>query len=206
MRLTFLYPHIVTTDFFICNTVIEYFIMSSILEITELGNSILRETAKEVKNIDDYEIQKLIDNMILTVEKVNGVGLAAPQVNKNLRIFVMSPGPNPRYPDASYMAPQEIINPHITNRSTDIESIDWEGCLSIPGIRGLVPRHREIQVRYLNRHGEEKFDILSDFIARIFQHELDHLNGLVFLDRIRSNKDIITENEYIKLLKVKERQ
>jgi len=180
---------------------IKYFIMSSILEITELGNPILRETAKEVKNIDDYEVQKLIYNMILTVEKANGVGLAAPQVNKNLRIFVMSSGPNPRYPDAPYMAPQEIINPHIIDRSADMENIDWEGCLSIPGIRGLVPRHREIQVRYLNRHGEEKFDILSNFIARIFQHELDHLNGLVFLDRIRSNKDIITENEYIKLLK-----
>ncbi len=178
--------------------------MSSVLEIVELGNPILRETAKEVKNIDDPEIQKLIDHMMLTVEKVNGVGLAAPQVNKNLRIFVMSPGPNPRYPDAPYMAPQEIINPHITKKSADTESIEWEGCLSIPGIRGLVPRHREIQVRYLNRHGEEKFDIFSDFIARIFQHELDHLNGLVFLDRIRSNKDIITESEYIKLLKTRE--
>lgn len=173
--------------------------MHSILEITELGNPVLRKRAEEVKNVDDPEIQQLIDDMMHTVKNVNGVGLAAPQVNRSLRIFVMASNPSPRYPDAPDITALEIINPHITDRSEETEN-EWEGCLSIPGIRGLVPRHREIQVRYLNRHGEEKSDTFSNFIARIFQHELDHLNGLVFLDRIISNKNIITEHEYIKLV------
>lgn len=184
---------------------LKYFAMHSILEITELGNPVLRKRAEEIKNVDNPEIQQLIDDMMHTVKKVNGVGLAAPQVNRPLRIFVMASHPNPRYPDALDTPPQEIINPQITDRSEEIEN-EWEGCLSIPGIRGLVPRHREIQVRYSNRHGEEKSDTFSNFIARIFQHELDHLNGLVFLDRIKNNKNIITEHEYIKLVEALTRE
>ena len=173
--------------------------MPSVLEIAELGNPILREKAKEVENIGDSEIQKLIEDMLLTVDKVNGVGLAAPQVNKSLRIFVMSSHPNPRYPNAPQMEPKKIINPRITSKSEEIKK-DWEGCLSIPGIKGFVPRHREIEVRYLDGNGKEKTETIGYFLARIFQHELDHLDGIVFLDRLKSSRDIITDREYIKLL------
>jgi len=169
------------------------------LEITEFGNPILRKKAKEVENIDDPETQKLINDMMATVTEVNGVGLASPQVNRSLRIFIISSHPNTRYPDAPDVTPREIINPVITDRSEEMEK-DWEGCLSIPGIRGIVPRHKEIKVKYLNRQGEENSEIFHHFIARVFQHELDHLDGMVFLDRIRNNKDIITETEYRKML------
>ena len=172
--------------------------MPSILEIMELENPILRKKAKEVDNTNDPEVQKLIEDMLLTVDEVNGVGLAAPQVNKSLRIFVMSSHPNPRYPDAPQIKPKEIINPRIINKSEEIEE-DWEGCLSIPGIRGFVPRNKEIEVNYLDREGKEKIETMSNFLARIFQHELDHLDGIVFLDRLKSNKDIITDSEYMKL-------
>ena len=137
--------------------------------------------------------------MLFTVNQVNGVGLAAPQVNKPLRVFVMYSHPNPRYPEAPETVPEEIINPEIISKSEEMED-GWEGCLSIPGIRGMVSRYREIEVRYFDRHGREKTEKLDGFLARVFQHELDHLDGIVFLDRLRSNKDIITDREYIKLL------
>ena len=172
--------------------------MSEILELTELGNPVLRENAKDIMDFADFELQKLIDDMLVTVVEVNGVGLAAPQVDRSIRLFVMASYPNPRYPEAPEMDPIEIINPVILSKSDEMVD-DWEGCLSIPGIRGIVPRHREIEVRYFDRHGNEKNEVLDDFLARIFQHELDHLDGIVFLDRLKSNKDIITDREYMKL-------
>lgn len=172
--------------------------MPKLLNIIELGNPILRKKAKIVNDITDTEIQKLIDDLIQTVYEVNGVGIAAPQVSESLQIFIMAPSPNPRYPEAPEMEPETIINPTITSMSEETEK-DWEGCLSIPGIRGLVPRSKSISVKYSDRNGQENEVCYSDFIARIFQYEYDHLNGIVFLDRIESNKEIITDREYVKL-------
>ena len=172
--------------------------MSEILELIELGNPILREKAREVSDPADDQIQKLIDDMLVTVVDANGVGLSAPQVDSSLRIFVMASYPNPRYPDAPEIDPYEVINPEIIAKSEEMEE-DWEGCLSIPGIRGRVSRHKEIEVKYIDRYGKEKTEILNDFLARIFQHEFDHLEGIVFLDRLESNMDIITDKEYMKL-------
>ncbi len=173
--------------------------MAKVLEIEELGNPILRENAKRVDNIGDEYIQTLIDDLIETVRAVNGVGIAAPQVNESYQIFIVASSPNPRYPDAPKMEPIAVINPKIISRSD--EMVDgWEGCLSIPGIRGLVSRHKSIAVEYTDRDGHEKTEELSDFIARIFQHEYDHLHGILFLDRLENLSDMITEKEYIKLL------
>ncbi len=177
--------------------------MSEILELTELGNPILREVAKEVSDLADDQVQKLIDDMLVTVVEANGVGLSAPQVDRSLRIFVMASYPNPRYPDAPEIDPYEVINPEIISESEEMEE-DWEGCLSIPGIRGIVPRHKEIEVKYTDRYGREKTEILNDFLARIFQHEFDHLEGIVFLDHLESSMDIITDREYMKLFKDEE--
>lgn len=94
--------------------------------------------------------------------------------------------------------PTAIINPEIHDSSEEIEE-DWEGCLSIPGIRGIVPRHESIKVSYFDRNGKKSTDCYSGFIARIFQHEIDHLNDIVFIDRIKNTKNIITEKEYLKL-------
>lgn len=173
--------------------------MGKILEITELGNPVLRQRASEVEDLSDEKVKTFIDDLIDTCIDSNGVGIAAPQVNESKRIFIISSRPNPRYPNAPELGPIALINPEITSSSDEKEK-GWEGCLSIPGIRGLVPRHKTIKVKYLTRDGQEVENEFSDFIARIFQHELDHLNGIVFLDRIDSNKDIVTEKEYQKLM------
>jgi peptide deformylase len=173
--------------------------MGKILEIAELGHPILRERAAQVKNLDDDEIQNLIDNLISTAIEANGVGIAAPQVYESKRIFIISSRPNVRYPNAPEMEPTAIINPEILSFSEEIEK-NWEGCLSIPGIRGLVPRHKSIKVKYLRRDGKEVEGEFADFIARIFQHELDHLDGIVFLDRMESSLEIITDKEYQRLM------
>jgi len=173
--------------------------MRKILEIAELGHPVLRKRATEVLNLEDEEVQNFIDNLIATGIEANGVGIAAPQVFEPKRIFIISSRPNVRYPDAPEMEPTAIINPEIVSFSEEKEK-DWEGCLSIPGIRGLVPRHKSINVKYLSRGGKEIESEFSDFIARIFQHELDHLDGTVFLDRLEFNKDLVTEKEYQKLI------
>lgn len=171
----------------------------NVLEIAELGNPALRERATEVEDIHDPGIQNFIDVLIVTGLNANGVGIAAPQVCVPKRIFIISSRPNIRYPNAPVMEPTAIINPEIISYSEETVK-EWEGCLSIPGIRGLVPRHRSVRVKYLLRDGAMEEREFSDFIARIFQHEYDHLNGVLFPDRLESNKDIITEREYVKLL------
>lgn len=169
------------------------------MEIIQLGNPILRSKAKFVENIDEPQIQQLIDDLLITVKQANGVGIAAPQVGVSDRIFIVASRPNPRYPHAPEMEPTPIINPKILARSDESEK-GWEGCLSIPGIRGSVPRDRAIEVEYSDRYGKLHKQELTDFVARIFQHELDHLDGIVFLDRLETNHDIITEQEYQKLV------
>ena len=173
--------------------------MGKILEISELGHPILRQRASEVVDLRDKDVQNFIDDLIETCIDSNGVGIAAPQVYKSERIFIISSRPNARYPNAPELGSIALINPAITSFSEEKEK-DWEGCLSIPGIRGLVPRHKTIKVKYQTRDGVLVENEFSDFIARIFQHELDHLNGIVFLDRIDSNKELVTEKEYYKII------
>ena len=163
--------------------------------IAQLGHAILRKRAIEVENILADDCQQLIKKMMLTVAEAGGVGIAAPQIYHSLRIFIMCSKPNRRYPDAPLMEPTAMINPEILQGS--VEKIkEWEGCLSVPSMRGLVPRHNEITVRYFNQEGKEHKKVLTGFIARIFQHELDHLNGLTFIDQLESTKDLISEVEW----------
>ncbi len=171
--------------------------MAEILEIIQLGDPLLRAKAEVVDNIQDWRIQKLIDDLITTVKQANGVGIAAPQVAASDRLFIVASRPNPRYPNAPEMEPTPMINPKILASSTETVK-GWEGCLSIPGIRGLVPRSQAIEVEYTDRNGKLQKQELTDFVARIFQHEYDHLDGIVFLDRLKSTHDIVTEHEYQK--------
>ncbi len=171
--------------------------MAEILEIIQLGHPVLRSTAQMVGNVRDQRIQKLIDDLIATVGSANGVGIAAPQVAEGDRLFIVASRPNPRYPNAPEMEPTAMINPQLLAHSTEV-SKGWEGCLSIPGIRGLVPRYQAIEVEYTDRDGKSQKQELTDFVARIFQHEYDHLDGIVFLDRLESTQDIVTEQEYQK--------
>lgn len=173
--------------------------MSEILEIIQLGHPVLHSKAQNVDNIYAPQVQDLINNLIVTVIAANGVGIAAPQVTSRDRLFIVASRPNPRYPNAPEMEPTAMINPQILANSSELVT-DWEGCLSIPGIRGLVPRYQAIEVEYNDRNGKLHKQELTDFAARIFQHELDHLNGIVFVDRLKSTQDLITEQEYQKLI------
>ena len=170
-------------------------IMTESLQIAQLGNPILRQQAQLIDNVQDEHIQQIIDALIATASASNGVGIAAPQVSESYRLLIVASRPNARYPNAPLMEPTAIINPRIVAHSTEIVK-SWEGCLSIPGIRGLVPRYQEIEVEYTSRHGQLHRQELTDFVARIFQHEYDHLDGILFLDRVETTQDMMTEQEY----------
>ncbi|NER39865.1 MAG: peptide deformylase [Oscillatoria sp. SIO1A7] len=169
----------------------------NIREIAQLGNPVLRSIALPVENIESDRIQKLIDDLMATLAPANGVGIAAPQIAESYRLFIVASRPSLRYPQAPEMEPTATINPRIISRSEEMVK-DWEGCLSVPGIRGLVPRHRSIEVEYSDRQGKLQRRELTDFVARIFQHEYDHLDGIVFVDRVESTRELITEDEYQK--------
>lgn len=171
--------------------------MPALLQIAQLGHPILRSKAKPVEDIRDDLVQARIDDMVATVMDVDGVGLAAPQVYEPLRIFILASHPNARYPHAPEMTPTAIINPRILSYSQERQK-DWEGCLSIPGVRGLVPRAVSIDVEYTTREGKKEQKTVKGFVARVFQHEFDHLEGIVFFDRLETTKDIYMEKEYQK--------
>jgi peptide deformylase len=172
--------------------------MSKLLSIIKLGNPNLRQPSSLVANLQDEDVQQLIDNLIATAVNANGVGIAAPQVATSCRLFIVASRPNQRYPNAPEMEPTAMINPKIISHSQEIVK-DWEGCLSVPGVRGLVPRYQSVNVEYTDRNGNLKNQELTDFVARIFQHEYDHLDGIVFIDRVETNQDLISEEEYQKL-------
>ncbi|NET70952.1 MAG: peptide deformylase [Sphaerospermopsis sp. SIO1G2] len=163
--------------------------------IIQLGNPQLRQKATWIENIHDPQVQALIDDLITTVAQAHGVGIAAPQIAASYRLFIVASHPNHRYPHAPEMPPTAMINPRIISHSTEVIQ-GWEGCLSVPGIRGLVPRYQSIEIEYTDRNGNLQIQELTDFVARIFQHEYDHLEGMVFLDRVESTQDLMTEAEY----------
>lgn len=171
----------------------------SFLNISQVGDAVLRRSAEPVTDFQDKRIQELIDNLITTGRQANGVGIAAPQVAESLRLFIVASRPNLRYPHAPTMEPTAMINPKIIAHCDEIVK-DWEGCLSVPGVRGLVPRFKSIDVEYFDRNGNKWRQQLTNFVARIFQHEYDHLNGILFIDRVKSSEDLISEEEYQKLL------
>jgi peptide deformylase len=173
--------------------------MSNIRQISEIGSAILRQKAAEIARISESEIDSSIEDLIATAIAANGVGIAAPQVGLSLRLFIVASRPSPRYPHAPTMAPTPMINPRILDRSTELVSA-WEGCLSVPGTRGLVARHETIEVEYFTKHGDRIQQELTGFVARIFQHELDHLDGILFPDRVLAATDLITEAEYMKIV------
>ncbi len=167
----------------------------SILKVARMGHPVLRQKARALDRgeIRNPIVQKLIDDMIETMVEYHGVGLAAPQVHESLRLFVASldhddVGESPSKPIA-------IINPEITPVGSEVEE-DWEGCLSIPDIRGRVPRAAEIKVRAWDRDGERIELHAHLYPARVIQHETDHLDGILFFDRMRSFDSLTFLDEY----------
>ena len=172
--------------------------MARLRQIAQLGNPVLRQIAEPVRDIAAKEIVKIIDDLQATLADSNGVGIAAPQIYESYRIVIVASRPTPRYPQAPEMQATLMINPTFRVLNPETKK-DWEGCISIPGIRALVPRFTQISVNYEDRRGDAKEIELSGFVARIFQHENDHLDGIVYLDRVQNNSDIISEKEYLKL-------
>ena len=167
----------------------------SILKVARMGHPLLRAKARamERSDIKSAAVQKLIDDMIETMAEYHGVGLAAPQVHEGLRLFValLNAGDDGTGSDE----PFAVINPEVAVVGSDIVE-DWEGCLSIPEIRGLVPRAREIKVRAFDRRGERIELAAHDFPARVILHETDHLDGILFFDRMRSFESLTFLEEY----------
>ncbi|HIK55646.1 MAG TPA: peptide deformylase [Synechococcales cyanobacterium M55_K2018_004] len=171
--------------------------MAELRDIAQLGDPILRQTAQPIYHVQEEWVQRLSEDLLATLVHANAVGIAAPQVGLLYRLLVVASRPNPRYPTAPEMAPIVMINPHLISHSDEIVE-DWEGCLSIPGLRGLVPRYREIEVEFTSPDAKLQRMVMRDFVARVFQHEFDHLGGTVFLDRMNSLHDMMTDQEYLK--------
>lgn len=153
------------------------------LPIAQQGEAILAQSAAVVTDPLHPDIQALIRNMQATLLAANGVGIAAPQVFRSLRLIIIASRPNPRYPDAPLMEAVVMLNPEIIWLSTET-CLGEEGCLSVPGRRAQVARAERLTVRYLNQQGEAIEAEYSGFVARIIQHEMDHLNGVLFVDRV----------------------
>ncbi|MGE0705146.1 MAG: peptide deformylase [Vicinamibacterales bacterium] len=166
----------------------------SILKVAHMGHPVLRMRARPIdrSELSSQVMQTLIDDMIETMVEYKGVGLAAPQVHQGLRLFVASLDS-----DDSNAPAHVMVNPEVVPIGSDTED-DWEGCLSIPDIRGRVPRAREVRVRALDRHGE-RFELRAHgFPARIIQHETDHLDGVLFFDRMKTFESLAFLDEYVK--------
>lgn len=155
-----------------------------ILPIAERGAAILQQRAEAVTDLHDPAIAPLLAAMQATLLAANGVGIAAPQVFVSKRIIIVASRPNPRYPDAPLMEPLAMLNPQILWQS-NATCVGEEGCLSVPGVRLPVARAEHIRVRYLTRTGESMEADYSGFIARIIQHECDHLDGILILERAK---------------------
>lgn len=158
----------------------------SILKVARLGHPVLRQVTANLSphELQSPPMQKFIDDMIETMKEYDGVGLAADQVHESKQIAVLEVADNPRYPNKPQVPLTVLINPKITPLSNETEE-DWEGCLSIPDLRGKVPRYRRVRVEAWDRNGNPLDFIANDFHARVIQHEYDHLNGKVYLDRMR---------------------
>ncbi len=170
----------------------------SLLKIARLGHPCLRQRSASVSQgeLASAPFQQFIDDMIETMHDGDGVGLAANQVHALKRVFLVEvKSPNPRYPDQPGVPLTVIINPEITEHSQELED-DWEGCLSIPDLRGRVPRWRSLRLAGLDRAGREISLDANRFVARVIRHELDHLDGIVFLDRMRDFTTLSHLREY----------
>ncbi|MCL1123283.1 peptide deformylase [Shewanella surugensis] len=161
------------------------------LSIAQVGETVLTQKAKAVVLIDAY-IHALADTMLDSLKEAKGVGLAAPQVHQSIALFIMASHPNERYPDAPLIAPTVVINPSILAGS-DIMETGEEGCLSIKNKRFSILRHQWVDVRYQTIAGQWIEDRLTGFVARIFQHEYDHLQGITIDKRAQSQSSVSPE-------------
>ena len=173
----------------------------AVLKIAKLGNPVLRQVAKPVELNElvnpDSGLQEFIDDMIETMHREGGVGLAAPQVNRSIQIVVLEYTENERYPNEVSIPITVLVNPVLSEYSKETKD-GWESCLSLVDFRGLVSRSTKITLDAYDRQGKKINKTVSGFEAVVLQHEIDHLKGLVFLDRMKDFKQLSYQEEFEK--------
>jgi peptide deformylase len=169
----------------------------SVREIATVGHPVLRTPAREVgaDELRAPEVQRLIDDMVETMRDAGGAGLAANQVHELLRIAVIEVDHNPRYPYKPPIPLTVLVNPVLEPVGDETVEIN-EGCLSVPDLRGVLERHVAVRVRYLDRDGNEHHEAKRGLTAGTFQHEVDHLDGILFLDRVRDPRTFTTWEQF----------
>ena len=169
----------------------------TVREILHVGNPLLRERSREL-TLDELArpaTQQLIDDLIDTMHAANGAGIAAPQVGELVRIATIEVGDNPRYPYKPRIPLTVVVNPVIEPLDGELVEIN-EGCLSVPDMRGNVMRHVNVRVRWWDRDGAEHDEVRRGLTAGTFQHECDHLDGLLFLDRVHDTRSLTTWEQF----------
>jgi len=161
----------------------------AIRPVLKMGHPLLRQVALPVTAFGTRELLELVRDMDDTMRALNGAGLAAPQIGVSLRVVIFEVTRNPRYPDAGEVPYTVLINPELTPLGDDTED-GWEGCLSVPGLRGLVPRYRRLRYRGYDANGLPIDRSVEGFHARVVQHEVDHLDGILYPMRLRSLHDL----------------
>lgn len=156
--------------------------------VLKMGDPRLFEVAKPVTAFDTPQLHELVQDMHHTMEALNGAGLAAPQIGVGLQVVIFGVTRNPRYPDAEEVPYTVLINPQIASLDQEMEE-DWEGCLSVPGMRGLVPRYKRLRYQGRDQYGKTIERSVSGFHARVVQHECDHLQGILYPMRIRDMRN-----------------
>ena len=169
----------------------------AILKVAQIGHPALRTPAQPIADAElaGGELQRLVDDLVATMREYSGVGLAAPQVRRSVRAFVMEVAASERYPDRPPLPLTVVVNPKVTPL-TDEQALGWEGCLSLAGLRGKVPRYTAIRLDGVDRRGEALALELEGFSAVVAQHETDHLDGIVYLDRMPDMSTLMAEEEY----------
>jgi len=166
----------------------------AVREVLKMGHPLLQQVAAPVGEFNTTELDALLLDMFDTMAALDGAGLAAPQIGVNLRVVIFAVQGNPRYPEVEDVPSTVLINPQISVRNDEQED-GWEGCLSLPGLRGLVPRNRAIHYRGYDSRGERVERDANDFHARVVLHEVDHLDGILYPQRIRDLRYFGFESE-----------
>jgi len=156
----------------------------AIRPVLKMGHPVLLQSAASVEAFDTPELHALINDMQDTMQHMNGAGIAAPQIGVSQRVVIFGVGQNPRYPDAEQVPYTVLINPVLTFVGDQVED-GWEGCLSVPGMRGIVPRYQRLHYKGFDQYGQVIDRLVSGFHARVVQHECDHLDGVLYPMRIQ---------------------
>ena len=169
----------------------------AVQKVLRMGDPRLLQVAEPVTEFNTPELDTLIQDMLDTMEAYKGAGLAAPQIGISKRLIIFGVEANPRYPNVEEVPTTIVINPHLERLSNHLNE-DWEGCLSVPGMRGLVIRYSHMRYSGFDRHGEKFTRDVEGFHARVVQHEFDHLNGVLYPHRIRNMRNFGFEDELFK--------